>query len=215
MPTRGFQQAIVAVVAVVGLILGIVAAHGSVGSEFWVSSVRVYTISVTTVGLVMIAFDRWLWKLRPLRFGRPRLHGTWRGRLSSTWVAEDGTTFTDLVVHLAVRQTFGRISATLLAERSASVATRAALVCETDGRWHLVWNYSNVPRPLERGESSPHQGTCEMAVGGARGERLSGSYYTDRKSTGEMVFDSWSPALYGDAHSATLGTDFGAHQSLR
>jgi SMODS-associating 2TM, beta-strand rich effector domain len=214
MPSRGAQRAIVAVVAAVGLVIAILATGGHALATTAGTSLKVYSISVTTVGLLLLAHDRWLWRLRVLRFGRPRLAGTWRGKLTSTYVAPDGTEFKELLVHLLVRQTFTMVSATLMTERSESEATATALRRGPDGRWHLSWTYLNVPRPSERDVSAPHHGACDLVVGGARGERLQGRYFTDRRSDGEIVFDLWSRKLYGDAVSASSASDFAERPSL-
>lgn len=214
MPSKAVQQVIVAIVAAVGLVLGILATGGRSVGTVWPASLKVYSISVTVVGLVFLAHNRWLWRIRYFRFGRPLLDGTWRGKLTSTYVAANGEEFKDLPAHLLVRQTFNSISVTLMSDRSESESTAAQLRRSTDGRWHVSWTYLNVPRPGERASSALHQGACDLVVGGARGERLQGRYFTDRRSDGELVFDKWSAKLYADAHSASLGADFVVHTSF-
>lgn len=214
MPSKAVQQIIVAIVAAVGLGLGILATGGRSLGTIWATSLKVYSISVTAVGLVFLAHNRWMWRMRPFRFGRPLLAGTWRGKLTATYVAPNGQEFKDLPVHLLVRQTFSSISATLMSDRSESESTTAELKRNADGRWHVSWTYLNVPRPSERRSSAQHQGACDLVVGGARGERLQGRYFTDRRSDGELAFDEWSATLYADAHSASLGTDFVGHASF-
>jgi hypothetical protein len=210
MPSRRVQQAIVAVVATVGLVLGVLANGPRSLATTWGTTLKIYSISVTAVALLFLAHDRWLWRLRMLRFGRPLLAGTWRGKLTSTFVGTDGEEFKDLPVHLLVRS----ISATLMADRSESESTTTSLRCAPDGRWHLAWTYSNIPRPAQRQTSAPHRGTCDLVIGGAHGERLQGEYYTDRQSQGELTFDQWSKNFYGDASTASSASDFRVHNSL-
>lgn len=214
MPKKGAQQAIVAVVVGVGFVLAIIATGTRGLDTAWTAALKLYSIATTTVGLMFLAHDRWLWRLRPLRFGHPRLAGTWRGTLDSTHVADDGEEFKGLTVHLLVRQTFGALSATLLSDRSESESMAATLSRSDDGRWHIAFTYRNAPRPGERASSAPHRGACDLVVGGAQGERLQGSYFTDRKSSGGLVFDRWSATFYGDQATASSGRDFVEHRSL-
>jgi SMODS-associating 2TM, beta-strand rich effector domain len=213
MPSRAVQQTIIAVVAAVGLVLSLLSTHGHSLESGWGTWLRVYSISVTTVGLLFLAHDRLLWRLPILNFGRPRLAGTWRGRLTSTYVAPGGEEFKDLLVHLLIHQTFSTVSATLMSERSESESNTVTLRCGMDRRWHLSWTYRNVPRPGERLSSAQHQGATDLVVGGAHGELLRAHYFTDRRSDGEIVFDLWSKTAYGDAVSAAAATDFAQHRS--
>jgi hypothetical protein len=204
MPSRGLQQAIVGAVVGIGFVLAIISSRGRDVGDAWSVALRIYSISATGIGLLLIAHDRWLWRLPILRFGHPTLEGTWRGRLSSTFVAPDGKEFKELVVHLRVSQTFSSVAATLLTERSQSESLGTRLYCGTDGRWHLTWIFLNQPRPRERPASGPHNGACELIVAGARGEVLEGRYFTDRSTQGELVFDC-HPTLSGPRRKFVRG----------
>jgi len=159
MPSKVMQQVVVGIVALVGFVLAVVTSPRHAAGALSATPLRIYSISVTVVGLVLIAYDRWLWRWPVVHRGRPRLAGTWRGTLTSNYVAADGQAFTDLPIHLLIRQTFTNVTVTLLTDRSQSESGVATLRCAPDGRWHLSWTYANVPRPSERAVSEPHQGT--------------------------------------------------------
>ena len=213
MPSKVAQQVIIGIVALVGFVLAVVTSPGHAAGALSATPLRLYSISVTVVGLAFIAYDRWLWRWPVVRRGRPRLAGTWRGTLTSNYVAPGGQAFTNLRTHLLIRQTFTTVTVTLLTDRSQSESGGATLRCAPDGRWHLSWTYANIPRPSERAVSEPHRGACELIVAGHDGDRLEGSYYTDRLSRGELAFDLWSPHFYGDAAGAAAATDFARHPS--
>lgn len=152
--------------------------------------VFVYTI-------IYLIFSTWAWRW-PIFAGWlipfPDLSGTWRGTIASTWVnPETGASPVPIEATLVIRQRFDSISCTVFTAESESQSNAAALQLE-DGsdRKVLSYNYTNDPRVAVRGRSEPHTGAAILKLATQPKLRLTGEYWTSRKTTGEMdfVFDS-------------------------
>jgi len=81
-PNRSMVQIVIGIAVVVWAAL--LLAQGVVlKSEY----LRPYSVAVSAAVFILFAFDRWLWRLRPVSrlMKHPLLHGTWRGHLVSNW----------------------------------------------------------------------------------------------------------------------------------
>jgi SMODS-associating 2TM, beta-strand rich effector domain len=148
--------------------------------------VLVYTI-------LYFLFTTWAWRW-PIFAGWlipfPDLGGTWRGTIASTWVnPETGATPPPIEAILVIRHKFDSTSCTLFTVESESQSNAAALQLE-DGsdRRVLSYNYTNDPRVGVRGRSDRHTGAAILKLATQPNMRLTGEYWTSRKTTGEMDF---------------------------
>lgn len=205
MLSRTKQQAIVGIVAVVWLALALLT-----GQSLSPTPLKLYSIGGTAVTFVLLAYERYMWRLKWVRrfTGVPLLAGTWRGMLISSYVRPDGTGVDPIPTALRVTQTASTVHATLFTGESSSVSRQAQLLRLPDNRWLLTWLYENTPRPAVRHRSERHCGACEMRLAGRDGEEFSGEYFTDRLTRGELHFREWSPQYYGSAESALKATNF-------
>src|SRR5215204_5998531 len=74
--------------------------------------VRSYGLVVSIVSLLFVAFDKFIWKLPPVRsvFGWPVLHGTWKGTFDSSYSnPETGKKEGPTTAYLTVRQSYSSI----------------------------------------------------------------------------------------------------------
>src|SRR5690242_7943058 len=104
----------------------IVASAGSALVLVWVTTgafdfpfaKAVVTVSSAVI-LALMAFDRWLWRRRPLRWlhDRPVLHGTWKIELRSSHPARAGKA---IEAYLVIRQTYSAVRVDGLFEISDS-----------------------------------------------------------------------------------------------
>ena len=176
-------------VAAVGLILNGVAVEAA-----WA---RYLSFVPAVVGALVLFFDLWAWRWLPTWISRrPILAGTWRAQV----VPASGAPVEGFMV---VRQTFSQVSLRLLTEKSASASLTASIRRDPDGVFEVASIYRNRPRLLEQQQSRPHLGGLWLHVGDTAGDRVEGSYWTDRDSKGEVVLHERragaAPSNYAEA----------------
>lgn len=204
MPSKSQLYAAIGIAALVWAVLLIVQ-----GASLKATYLRPYSFAVGVVIICFLVFDRWLWRvaarLRLIR--RPVLRGTWKGRLTSMW--EDPATGQrppEIEIYLAVHQTYSTMSLVLLTKESASRSVVAGLAVPSDQPATISSTYLNVPRLRVRERSPIHHGALMLDVEGLPARRMSGSYWTERNSRGEVSFDARSTRVHGDFATAKADT---------
>jgi hypothetical protein len=168
------------------------------GQGVSLSGLRLFASIPGIVLLLAIVFDRWLWRwplVRQHLAQLPDVQGTWRGTIVTTWRPEDGKQMEPITAYLVVRQTYSATWARLLTERSASETVSAKLVEADDGLMTLAAVYRNTPRMSERVRSPMHFGAFLVELHDDPVMSISGHYWTDRVSGGDMEFASRSDKL--------------------
>ncbi|WP_280378048.1 hypothetical protein [Nocardia wallacei] len=195
----------IGVAAVVWLVIAL--ASGRHDGQ-WLA-LRTFSIAGAVATLGFLVYERWGWAWPFVRFvtGKPNLNGTWRGELQSDF-ERNGRRIDPIPTVLLVKQTDSSVWVTLFTGESSSTTDIGQLVKETDGRWRVTFMYTNKPRPEVSPRSNQHQGVCELYVTG-RGDSLGGSYFTSRKTTGELKLNEWSKHKYHDSASALASGSFG------
>ena len=195
------------IIAVAATVWLIVALLSGMKDGQW-TALRAYSVAVSTVTILFLVYDRWAWSWWIVRYAtnKPNLNGTWRGVLQSDFL-RDGKKIDPIPTVIRIKQTDSSIFVTQFTGESTSTTQLSEFVKESDDRWRLTFVYANVPRPEVSARSDRHQGICELYVTG-KGDSLGGSYYTSRKTKGELTFTEWSPHRYGDSASALAGDDF-------
>jgi hypothetical protein len=206
MVNRTVVQFIVGVVAAVGFVLALLTGQSLASPVL----LKLYSTSVTVVTLLLLAYERYIWRWKWVRkfTGIPLLAGTWRGILVSSYVRPDGTAVDPIPTAVYITQTASTVTTTLFTGESSSISEQASLKKEADGRWRLKWLYVNTPRPGVRDRSDVHYGAAELYVGTQEGDGLVGRYFTDRKTTGELTLSEWSPHQFSSAASAHSSDSF-------
>jgi SMODS-associating 2TM, beta-strand rich effector domain len=175
------------------------------------TALRTISIAASTVTIIFLLYDRYLWRWPVVRAftGKPLIAGTWRGTLQSDYVPPGKSKPVPIIpAAIRIEQTDSSIHITLFTNESQSVSELGRLAKEPDGRWRITWQYANSPRPPVRHRSNFHQGVCDVYLTGVSGETLTGQYFTNRKTGGEVHFSEWSKRQYSDAESALKGADF-------
>lgn len=208
MISRGKVQLIVAIA--LGVIL---AASFITGKESSSTLLRLYSLIVTIVMGLFVAYERYIWRWKWVRkiSGVPLLAGTWRGSIISSFKRE-GKQIDPIPVAIYIAQTASTICVTLFTDESSSTSEKALLIKDIDGRQRLSWQYINTPRPTARNRSDIHHGASELYVGAQPGEGLAGSYFTDRSTHGEITLNEWSPKRYSGAATVHEAPGFTAPQ---
>jgi hypothetical protein len=159
---------------------------------------------VSVLSLALLVFDKWGWSWWGLRWvaRHPDLRGTWRGTFESSWVdPETAARKGPIACFLIVKQTYSGLHLRLMTTESTSVSLATTLVEEADGTWSVNGLYRNQPRVTLQERSRIHHGGLVLCVGGPPPDSLSGHYWTDRSTRGEMRLDRMSRA-YADDYAA-------------
>src|SRR5262249_935288 len=165
---------------------------------------------VTVLGLLLLAFDKWAWSFRflhPWFVDRPYLKGTWKGMLESSYI--DPATqqrVPPVEAFLVIRQSYSAIHLRLITKESASEAMANNIPKGEDGGDSGASVYRNTPQLGHRDRSAIHHGALLIRVEGDPVMSLTGEYWTDRMTRGELRFTEKSETLYFDFASAAAGT---------
>lgn len=166
----------------------------------------------TVVGglvLALAAFDLWLWRISWLHgwfVQRPCIRGTWRANLQSEWIDPvTGFPLPPIEAYIVIRQTYSRLSMRLITEESASEMLGSEMVRSADGMYQVAGIYRNEPRLSVRGRSPIHYGAVLLRVEGDPPIRLTGHYWTDRNSRGEVLAADHTVTIFVNFDAAHLG----------
>lgn len=147
----------------------------------------------SAAGLLVVAFDLWLWRIPGVSriTGRPHLYGTWRVELqpSAHALIPEGGNRGPIPGAMVVEQTFWTTAVQFYTRDSGSSSVSAAIVNKTDSKqskW-LLFTYTNSARQQHSQRSFQHSGTCRLDVTGTEPNSLSGTYWTDRVTAGDMT----------------------------
>lgn len=163
----------------------------------------------------VLVFDKWAWRW-PLvhRFtGHPWVGGTWRAIVTPAPESHipAGGNRGPITTYLTIEQTYWTLHATLRTAESASRSDNATIV-KTDGSGiaEVRFLYDNTPRTEYRQRSPRHSGACRLSVTGRTPQTITGSYFTDRFTAGDMdltlVDRSTDHGTFADAQTADQAT---------
>lgn len=149
------------------------------------------------VGALMIIigiFDRFLWRLSIFRgwlVKRPDISGTWCAIFQSDWIDPNtGASIDPTKGFMAIYQTYTETRLRLMTEESFSVILSARLTRLPDKSYRLSAVYRNEPNILIRDQSPIHHGSLLIDIPNNNPLQISGYYWTDRQTRGEIMLDS-------------------------
>ncbi len=162
-----------------------------------------------TLILILSFFDKWAWHLpflHPWFVSIPDLRGTWKGQIISTWIdPKTGTRIPIIPAYFVIRQTFSSVQIRLITSQSSSELLAGNIVRDIDGIYKVLGIYVNKPKLLNRDVSPIHHGGLLLHIQGNPPHSLSGQYWTDRDTKGELHFSERSRKLYSDFEDADKG----------
>ena len=166
-----------------------------------------YLSTVTGILLLLLgAFDLWLWRLPFLQgwfVKHPVIRGTWRVVMRSNWVdPSTGKVIEPIVGFMVVRQNYSSLSLRLLTSWSSSELIGAAIVSNSDGTASITGVYRNEPRQSIRQRSPIHYGALLLHVIGSPVTGLTGHYWTDRNTAGEIELSNRRSEIYHSFETA-------------
>ncbi|UVF19997.1 hypothetical protein HPT29_002260 [Microvirga terrae] len=143
---------------------------------------------------------RWIWRRIPQlnRWFFPDLNGEWKGTLQTTWRdPETGQVPGPIDATVTIRQTLFTTHVRMRTGESESWATR--VISEADpaaDQYRLWYSYNNKPRAEVSHRSCRHEGAAWLEVSlDDNPDRLTGQYYTDRRTTGDIELRRVSSAI--------------------
>lgn len=140
-----------------------------------------YGFAGEAIGLtafLMLLYERWFWRYNPCE-KTPALKKSYTGILKSSY---DGK---EREASLEIKQTLLSVRVTLTSGESKSNSLSAS-IDEIHGEKQLTYCYLNTPKSEFRYRSEVHYGTAMLCVDNPN--KLTGQYYTDRKTIGDMEF---------------------------
>jgi len=154
-------------------------------------------IAYKTIPLVLLFISvfvcyAWRWKIfHNWLVPFPILNGTWQGNIQTTWInPKTGESPPPIPVILTIKQTFIRISCVM---RTAEMTSRSYLAdfwLDNDEQVCMLgYSYHSKPVATVADRSQPHDGTIVFELIGNPVTKLKGTYWTARKTTGEIVLN--------------------------
>lgn len=142
--------------------------------------------AIGITALVMIAFDKWWWKWKPLNVlagGMPILSKKYEGIIR---YEREGLTHSKKT-ELEIRQTFLSVTVKFGSDESSS-NTVIGNIETINNEKQLVYIYLNTPEAPLQGNSPIHYGTTMLKI--ENPEHITGEYYTSRLTRGHMDFNA-------------------------
>ena len=133
--------------------------------------------AIAISAVLMFAYEKKLWKYNPFE-KTPVLENKYKGTLLSSY---DGV---EREVTLEIKQTLLSVSVIFVTGESRSKTISSSLEKIQD-EWQLTYCYLNIPKANVRERSAIHYGTALLCVENPK--EIHGQYFTDRKTTGDML----------------------------
>lgn len=174
------------------------------GTQFGWQHLRPFGIVVAFLVGLGVVFERRLWcwsRLHGWFVKRPDLRGTWRVELQSDWIDPETNVGVPLIVcYMGVSQTLSTLQMHLMTPESESWFIAESITPSLSKVGYRVAGvYTNEPKIHLRGNRSEiHRGGLLLETHGPanRPDTLTGEYWTDRKTKGEMTFIERRPGVF-------------------
>jgi hypothetical protein len=153
--------------------------------------------------LVITVFVKWGWKFKVFRgwlVPFPNLQGSWSGEIYSDWInPETREKVPPIPVLLTINQSFFHISCKMMTGEMDSFSTAEGFNIDPDRQIkQLAYIYTSRPRISVSQRSIFHDGSIVFDIVEKPDQKLKGRYWTERKTTGEIVLKKHSEDLLED-----------------
>ena len=152
---------------------------------------RLLAFLPTIASLLVVAYEKWLWKWPfVLRLhSKPHLSGLWRVTLQpdpDSHIPVGGNRG-PIEAYVVIEQTLWTICVRQYTKESQSNSLAATFFKRFDtSQQTLSFTYDNEPKRRHQSRSPRHVGACELYVTGGAPTSMSGKYFTDRFTAGEI-----------------------------
>ncbi len=170
---------------------GLAIATGVEINDIWGALKTAYRAMLVLLGFwVLFTLYAWKWPIfRNWLVPFPCIEGTWEGEIQSTWIdPETGQVPGPIPAILTIKQSFIRLSCVMRTAEMTSRSYFADFWLDSDEQLRkLGYCYASTPSVTVRDRSQPHDGTMVLELIGDPVKKLRGSYWTTRKTTGEVT----------------------------
>lgn len=179
-------------------------------SDLWILLKQIPNVAFIN-GLLFAMFTKWGWKFKIFQgwlVPFPNLNGTWQGTIQTTWVdPKTNKTPDPIPVLLTIKQSFLHLSCVMRTAEMASYSFAEDFKIDHEKQIkQVVYSYMSKPTVNLSERSSMHEGTIIFDILGNPVNKLSGQYWTSRKSTGVIELTFREKALLDQ-----LPSDFSEH----
>lgn len=155
-------------------------------------------------------FATWGWKWKIFRWfvPYPDLNGSWLGTLHSNWVNPETEERLDPIpAMLIIKQNFLNTRCVMHTGEMKSYSFSEEFQIDKDRQIQtLSYSYSSEPRSIFRKRSVQHVGSAVLDIINSPKLKLSGKYWTDRETTGEIQLTFYSKEVLQE-----IPKDWGPH----
>jgi hypothetical protein len=185
MPSKNWAKVIIALFALIMLGVSLIT-----GESIDKNGIRWISGASSAIILLLLIYDRWVWRWPLVRkiaeySGHPVVRGTWKGTLEYSKDGDGRPGVTD--IFMSIDQTYSTIVVRGFVGTSESHSLSASIDRPISNQRRLVYAYHSGAPHAKRNQNRPHDGTALLNIVGIPVEAISGSYYTDRGGTGEIV----------------------------
>lgn len=163
-------------------------------SDLWILLKQIPNVAFVN-GILFAAFAKWGWKFKAFQgwlVPFPNLNGTWQGTIQTSWVDPKTNKSPDPIpVMLTIKQSFLHLSCVMRTAEMVSHSFAEDFKIDREKQIkQVVYSYMSKPTVNLSERSVIHEGTIIFDILGSPVNKLSGQYWTARKTTGviELAF---------------------------
>lgn len=133
-------------------------------------------------------FFTWAWRMSIFHgwlVKSPYLEGRWTGSIESSFEKTPGSRLPAIPVQVEIKQSFFDLKIIMTSDQMQSMCF-AANFYNDGGVSKLCYNYTSRPSIDLRDKSQIHDGTALLTIDGTPPNKLSGEYWTSRKTIGKL-----------------------------
>lgn len=170
--------------------------------------------------LVIAIFVKWGWKYKIFRgwlVPFPDLNGCWVGSIYSDWKdPKTGKKIAPIPVMLNINQSFFHISCVMSTSEMDSYSYSEGFVIDNDRQLkQIAYSYTSKPRLSLQERSASHDGKAIFKIIEKPNKKLTGRYWTERLTKGEIVLTFHSRDLLEELPGDMLNHPVTENENLR
>ncbi len=152
-------------------------------------------VTIDTVLIVIFVNYAWRWTL----FAHwlvcvPTLNRTWEGTITPIHRSGSSSVAVPIAAALEIRQTLFHVSCIMSTDETTSRSFAAGIFVDPEsGEKRLSYSYAADPNLRTREHNPRHDGTALMTLLPGSPPTLTGAYWTDRLTRGELQFHAHAP----------------------